>query len=98
MLELIECLRAQPGMTTGGLVERFREHEAGAAIAKLASAADPPSGGALGEEFLDCLERLRRTPMEHRFQELRERDREGRLSESEKRELRTLLEARVRGR
>jgi len=41
LADMLESLAAQPNLTTGALVERFRDHEAGAHLAKLA-AREPP--------------------------------------------------------
>ena len=96
LADMLHCLAEHPTMSTAGLIERFRNDALGSALEKLASLEVPVLDEGLTDEFLDCLERLRHAPLEARFQELRERDRDGELSESERNEFKALIVARSR--
>lgn len=93
--ELIEALSERPNLTTGGLVERFRDHPQGSALARLAATEPPELSPALLEEFKDCLTRIRQGPEEARFQALRQREREGQLSAAEREEFLALIHGRT---
>jgi DNA primase len=83
---LITTLKAQPNLSTAGLLEHFRDHAQGEALMRLATSEPPPDGDALQVEFLDCLERVRREPIERRYQYLRERVRHKTATDAEARE------------
>jgi DNA primase len=93
--DLIEAARDARGITTGGLLERFRNNPAHAALERLATQEAPDYSAPLQEEFLDCLERLRRSPLEARYLALQQRAREDGLNASEADELAALLKARA---
>ena len=86
LLELIETLAGNPDLTTGGVLERFREHASGGHLTKLALDEVPPLDEGLEREFEDSIEKLRRRAEQQRFEALARKDREARLSEAEKRE------------
>ncbi len=94
LAELVEFLKNRPHLTTAGLVEHFRDHPQGRALMRLAGGDPPPAGEALDTELRDCLERVRREPAEARFQELRQRVRDGSASAAEQREYAALAQAR----
>ncbi len=96
LAQLIAVLKERPRLTTAGLVEHFREHPLGGALARLAAAEAPPGGDALEAEFRDCLDRLRREPEELRYQRLRERVRDRTATEAEQREYALLAQTRAR--
>jgi DNA primase len=86
LLELIETLEGNPNLTTGALLERFRDHESGRHLAKLAAEEIASLGEGLEQEFRDSLEKLQRLAEDQRFAELARKGRQGQLSDAEKRE------------
>jgi DNA primase len=88
---VIETVRAQPNITTAGLLERWRHDTHGRHLGKLAAAALP-----LDEDFdpaaeLDeCLDQLATAGRKERIDFLIEKQRVGGLSDDEKSELRAL--------
>ena len=88
---VIETVRAQPNITTAGLLERWRHDSHGRHLGKLAAAALP-----LDEDFdpaaeLDeCLDQLATAGRKERIDFLIEKQRVGGLSDDEKSELRAL--------
>lgn len=86
LLELIESLEDNPHLTTGSLLERFRDHESGRHLAKLAAEEISPLHEGLEREFTDSLTKLRRLAEDQRFAELARKERQGQLSDAEKRE------------
>jgi DNA primase len=86
LLELIETLEDNPHLTTGALLERFRDHESGRHLAKLAAEGIAPLDEGLEQEFRDSLEKLQRLSEDQRFAELARKERQGQLSDAEKRE------------
>ncbi|MGB5627482.1 MAG: DNA primase [Woeseiaceae bacterium] len=88
---VIETVRAQPNITTAGLLERWRHDAHGRHLGKLAAAALP-----LDEDFdpaaeLDeCLDQLATAGRKERIDFLIEKQRVGGLSDDEKSELRAL--------
>jgi DNA primase len=91
LVELLEALKDQPHLTTGGVIEKFRDHPQGRFLERLAGTESSPWNEALHNEFEACLELLRRESVESRFQELRERERDGRLSGDERIEFLELI-------
>ena len=86
LLELIESLEDNPHLTTGSLLERFRDHESGRHLAKLAAEEISPLHEGLEREFTDSLTKLRRLAEDQRFADLARKERQGQLSDVEKRE------------
>jgi DNA primase len=86
LLELIETLEASPNLTTGALLERFRDHESGRHLAKLAAEEITDLDEGLEREFRDSLEKLQQLAEDQRFAELARKGRQGQLSDAEKRE------------
>jgi DNA primase len=94
--ELIETARAEPGLTTAQVVERWRERPEGARIAELAGAESlVPDSRAAGRELASLLERIgAELGPEKRLNELIELSRERRLTGAEQQEFQGLLGAR----
>ncbi len=86
LLELIESLEDSPHLTTGALLERFRDHESGRHLAKLAAEEIAPLHEGLEREFRDSLAKLQQLADDQRFAELARKERQGQLSDAEKRE------------
>jgi len=89
--DLIETLQAEPTLTTAGLLERFRNHDEGRHLGKLAAVEMPDD-----EEFdpaaelADCVRQLALAGARDRIDVLIEKQRLDSLSNAEKEELRTL--------
>jgi DNA primase len=93
--DLIETVRAHPDITTAGLLERWRHHDQGRHLGRLAATELPPT-----EEFdpaselAECLRQLAAARARERVQVLIEKERLGSASADERRELRRLVESR----
>jgi DNA primase len=89
--DLVETIQAEPTMTTAGLLERFRNHDEGRHLGKLAAVEIPDD-----EEFdpaaelADCVRQLALAGARDRIDVLIEKQRLDSLSNAEKDELRTL--------
>jgi len=89
--DLIETAKSEPNITTAGLLERWRNHEQGRHLGKLAAVEMPPV-----EEFdpaaelSDCLAQLAAAAARDRVQVLIEKERLNALSDDERGELRRL--------
>ena len=89
--DLIEMLQAEPTLTTAGLLERWRSHDEGRHLGKLAAVELPEL-----EEFdpvpelAACMHQLAQAGARDRIQFLIEKERLGSLSDAEKSELRLL--------
>jgi DNA primase len=91
LIELLEFIRARPQITTGGILEHWRQRPEGRHLEKLAG--DPlliPEEG-MAQEFHDRLEHLCALPREQRFEELRARPLKT-LSPAERAELQRLAQ------
>jgi DNA primase len=86
LLELVETLEGNPNLTTGALLERFRDHPSGRHLARLAADEVTDLDEGLEREFRDSLEKLRRLAEDQRFSLLARKGRQGHLSDAEKRE------------
>jgi DNA primase len=90
-VEMVALARAEPGLTSAGLLERFRDSPHEAALWKLAAweHAVPESG--MEAEFKGALGWMERLLDEKRLQYLDERLRQGTLTEAELHEWQVLL-------
>jgi DNA primase len=89
--DLIETIQAEPTMTTAGLLERFRNHDEGRHLGKLA-AVEIPDDDEFDPvaELADCVRQLALAGARDRIDVLIEKQRLDSLSNAEKDELRTL--------
>jgi DNA primase len=87
---LLEDVARSPNLTTGGLLERWREHEAWPHLQKLATAELVTTDEVALEELQDCLDRLEEEQVRVRHEELFEISRTARLTPEQRAELRTL--------
>lgn len=94
---LLEGLASSPGMTTGGLLERWREHEAFPHLKKLATAEMLTTEEGALKELQDCLDRLEQERVRLRHEALFEISRLRPLSAEQRAELKA-LDARLAGR
>ncbi|MDH3441859.1 MAG: toprim domain-containing protein, partial [Gammaproteobacteria bacterium] len=89
--DLIEIIQSEPNMTTAGLLERFRNHEEGQHLGKLAALEMPESDDFdATAELADCIIQLALSARRGRIDNLIEKQRLGALSAAEKNELREL--------
>ena len=89
--DLIETVQAEPTLTTAGLLERWRNHEEGRHLGKLAAVEIPDDEEfSPGSELADCLHQLAAAGARDRIDFLIEKERLSSLSDAEKGELRTL--------
>ena len=92
LAELLRAAAERPHPSTAGLVERYREHEAGPHLVQLAGESLLiEDEGAREAEFAGVLGRLRDTARRTRLQRLRGRAHAGALDEAEKEEYLRLL-------
>lgn len=89
--ELLDLLAQSPDLTTGGLLEYFRDHPHGPHIARLATDSPPLIQAGLDAELSGALKKLLNLRAEERIRELTERARGFDLSPDEKEEYKTLL-------
>lgn len=89
--ELIETVQAEPTMTTAGLLERWRNHEDGRHLGKLAAVELPGSDDFdATAELEECIAQLALAGKRERVDFLIEKERLSTLSEAERSELRAL--------
>ncbi|NGP51945.1 DNA primase, partial [Thioalkalivibrio sp. XN8] len=91
-MDLLLALLAdvRPGMSAGGLLERWRDHEAWPHLQKLAAAEMLATEEVATAELQDCLERLEEDQVRLRHEELFEISRSRRLDPEERAELKAL--------
>ncbi|NOX27887.1 MAG: DNA primase [Gammaproteobacteria bacterium] len=87
LLDLLELLRQQPHLSTGGILEHWRDTEHGRHLAKLAAQPALLESEALAAEWDDALTRLKSAASEAQLERLEERDRLGIANNDEKAEL-----------
>ena len=91
LAELLDLTRSNPTLKTGAIVERFRSHNEGRHLAKLASESTPALDEGLEREFSDTLEKLEQMVDDQRFEELAAKARAGSLTLEEEREFGRLV-------
>lgn len=90
LIELMELTRKSPGLTPGGLVERFRDRPEGPHLAELLAAQVLVSEAAAPREFSDSLQRIITLNRDERISELLSKAESGGLTPEEKEEFRQL--------
>jgi len=89
--DLIETVQAEPTMTTAGLLERWRNHEEGRHLGKLAAVELPGSDDFdIAAELQECIAQLALAGKRERVDFLIEKERLSTLSDAERSELRAL--------
>nr|VFJ68449.1 MAG: DNA primase [Candidatus Kentron sp. FW] len=91
LIEILEVLDQQPNISTGGLIEHFRDREFGRHLAKLAASEPPVLPEGLDQELSDAFDRLWRLLDEQRYGYLIRKSAESSLTEAERREFSVLL-------
>ena len=87
MLDLLELLHQHPHLSTGGILEHWRDTENGQLLSKLAAQPILIDSDALAAEWDETLNRLHSVAGEAQLERLEERDRLGIASADEKIEL-----------
>ena len=95
LLEMLALVQARPDISTGALLQHFSEREELPALQKLASQAVPGNEATWRLELHDAVVQLERQTVQQRIDELQEKNRDGGLDETDKYELRALLQTRV---
>jgi DNA primase len=89
--DLLETVQSEPTLTTAGLLERFRNHDEGRHLGKLAAVEMPDDEDFRpAAELADCLRQLAAAGGRDRIEFLIEKQRFNQLTDAEKDELRTL--------
>lgn len=88
---LVETVRGEPNITTAGLLERFRNHEEGRYLGRLAGTEIPPDDEFdPAPELAECLRRLALDGNREKINFLIEKQRHSSLTDAEKWQLREL--------
>ena len=91
LVELLEILRQRPHLSTGGILEHWRDRPEQQHLAKLATLPlDLPEEG-FAEEFCGAVQRLKEQRTRQRTEQLLFKNQQAGLTESEKTELKQLL-------
>jgi DNA primase len=94
LVAVLDALAERPDLRTAGLIERFRDSDLGAYLARLAAAPDPAAEGVSPEaEWQGAMRGLRLRLDEERLDELQRKLRSDGLSAQEKVEYGRLLRA-----
>ena len=89
--DLLETVQAEPTLTTAGLLERWRNHDEGRHLGKLAAVEMPDDDDfSPAAELTDCLRQLAAAGARDRIEFLIEKQRLNQPTDAEKDELRTL--------
>src|SRR5690606_25542375 len=93
LLELLDVVHQRPEISTGALLEHFAEHEQGEALRKLAAQSLPGDENSWAHELQDAAAQLEKQTLQQRIDELQQKQRSQGLDETDKYELRMLLQA-----
>jgi len=95
LLELLDLIHQRPEISTGALLEHLAEHEQGPALRKLAAQTLPGDEASWALELADAVAQLEKQTLQQRIDELQAKQRSQGLDETDKYELRMLLQARA---
>lgn len=90
-LQVVELTRAQPGITTGQLLEHWRDQEDGKTLAKLAHWEHEIPEQGIQHEFIGSIKKLRQTVQDQAIERLLSKAALGNLSTEEKQALSELI-------
>ncbi|KAF1697129.1 DNA primase [Pseudoxanthomonas koreensis] len=93
LLQILEVVNQRPEISTGALLEHFAEHEQADALHKLATQVLPGEDASWAHELQDAATQLERQTLQQRIDELQQKQRAQGLDETDKYELRMLLQA-----
>ncbi|WP_265693688.1 DNA primase [Providencia rustigianii] len=94
--ELVEVCRSTPGMTTGQLLERYRDNKFAKQLEKLATWNDIEIEEIAENTFIDALNHLFNSALDERFDYLIAKERIQRLTPEEREEVRLITLSRVK--
>ena len=94
---MLDLLRENPDISTGGVLEHFRDTQEGEHLTRLAALGPPVLTEGLTRELSDAFERLLHLEQEHQCDRLLQKSKESVLTMREKQQLRLLLSDRSRG-
>ena len=97
LIDLLELVHQRPEISTGALLEHFAEHEQGPALRKLAAQTLPGEEASWATELIDAAAQLEKQTLQQRIDELQQKQRSQGLDETDKYELRMLLQAHLSG-
>ena len=95
-IELVNTCLAQPGITTGQLIEQYRGKNEAATLEKLSTWDDIADRDIAEQTFTDSLDHMFDSVLELRLTELIARSRTGGLTTSEREEVRVITESRAK--
>ena len=93
LLEILDVVEQRPEISTGALLEHFSGHEQAEALRKLAAQALPGEEASWAHELQDAAAQLERQTLQQRIDELQQKQRAQGLDETDKYEMRMLLQA-----
>jgi DNA primase len=91
LISLLEILQKQPHLTTGALLEHWRDHPLATKLARLASYDHPSPQEGVAFEFMGALKRLEISAQQHNIEVLLEKAKQQTLTLTEKQYLQQLL-------
>ncbi len=91
LVELLNLLKHRPGITTGAILEYWRERKEAPALAKLAAKEIPIPAQNLKSEFIGTIKRLYEYGQEQTIQELLDKANSGNISKENKIKLQKLI-------
>jgi len=92
LLELLDLIRERPEIGTGALLEHFAGHEQAEALRKLGAQVLPGDEASWAHELHDAVVQLERQTLQQRIDELQQKSRAQGLDETDKYEMRMLLQ------
>lgn len=95
-IELVSVCQAQPGLTTGQIIEQYRDNKFGKQLEKLAMWNDIDIDEIAEKTFTDTLDHLFLTAMDERLNILIAKERTEGLTQDERQEVQLIIQARVK--
>ncbi|HHW4678689.1 MAG TPA: DNA primase [Xylella sp.] len=95
LLELLDLVRQRPEITTGALLEHFKERKEHVVLHTLATQAIPGDTSTLTQELHGAITQMEKQLLQQRLDELQAKQRTQGLDDTDKYELRELLKARA---
>lgn len=92
LLEILDVVAQRPEISTGALLEHFAAHEQAEALRRLAAQVLPGEEASWAHELHDAVAQLERQTVQQRIDELQQKQRAQGLDETDKYEMRMLLQ------
>ena len=93
LLQILDVVNQRPEISTGALLGHFADHEQAEALRRLAAQALPGEEASWAHELQDAVAQLERQTLQQRIDELQQKQRAQGLDETDKYEMRMLLQA-----